>query len=95
MFEIPAFALAAVIFLKEYLLWRYHKTLPLWLRAASVLPGFLLGLGYVVFGVYEVMHMDVDLQVRASVDRIMLFAFFFWNGVILYITRDQHRGDIQ
>ena len=84
---VPYLALALIALWKEFALYYYHRTMPLWMRVASIFPGVALGIVYAVFALYE---QTLSLAFRHMIERDTIFFFFLWNGVIIMLTRSQH-----
>ncbi len=83
---VPYIVLAAIVLAKEFVLWHYHRVMPRLVRAAIVIPGMALAFMYLTFQLYG----DSD-----AISTWILAAFFVWNGLFLFYTRDQHRKDVQ
>ncbi len=89
---VPYIVLTAIILWKEFTRWYYHRVMPPLVRAAMVVPGVALAVVYVVFQFGEAY---LPLTFRAFMARDILFVYFLWNGVFVFITRGQHRKDVQ
>ncbi len=92
MLPVPYIILAAIILWKEFVLWYYHRVMPPLLRAAMVVPGLALAVMYIVFQFGE---SYLPMAFRVFVDHDILAVFFVWNGIFLYVTRNQHRKDVR
>ncbi len=86
---VPYIVLAAIIVAKEFILWHYHRVMPRLVRAAIVIPGVALAFVYVTLEFYG------DGTIASDIATWILLAFFAWNGLFLYYTRDQHRKDVR
>lgn len=87
MITVSPLILGAIIVAKECTLWYYHRTMPPSMRFLSVFPGLVLGLFYVFIAVFG---NQVPPTLQDAFEHWQLFGFFLWNGVVLYLTRDQH-----
>lgn len=84
----PYLPLGLMVLWKEFVLWYYHRTMPPALRFASVLPG--LGLG-VMFLLMAIPGLGLGRAYEDAFIHNGLFFFFLYNGVLLMLTRNQHK----
>ncbi len=89
MVPVPYIVLSALILWKEFTLWHYHRVMPPSVKAAIVIPGLALAFVFAVFQFYEQV---LPLNFRHAIINDILFVFFLWNGLLVFFTRDQHRG---
>ena len=92
MIPVPYLLLVGLILLNQGATWYYHRVMPPLLRAAMVVPGVALAVVFIVFHFGE---QFLPMVFRHAMTQDILFVYFLWNGVFVFITRNQHRKDVQ
>ncbi len=87
MISISDLALGLIILWKEFSLWYYHRTIPPIMRLASVVPGMILAILFLLFAAFQ---QYFSPAYQDAIIHDTLFLFFLWNGVVLIVTRGQH-----